>query len=79
MIGWIAWTLIILMLLVGIMLIVVVVMQTPKDGRSSAYGNNNFYGAAKGKTLDGMLSKMTMYLGLVFVILCVLTTIAVIK
>ena len=79
MIGWIAWVLIGLTLLIGIALIVVVMMQSSKDGASAAYGNNTFYGSNKGKTLDGLLSKLTVYLGVVFIILCFVTTIAVTK
>ena len=79
MIGWIAWVLIGLTLVVGVTLIVVVMMQSSKDGSSAAYGNNTFYGANKGKTLDGVLSKLTIYLGIAFVVLCFATTITVTK
>ena len=79
MIGWIAWVLIGLTLAVGITLIVVVMMQSSKEGSSAAYGNNTFYGSNKGKTLDGMLSKLTVVLGIAFIVLCFLTTIAVTK
>jgi len=78
MIGWIAWVSIALTLVVGIALIVVVMMQNSKDGSSAAYGNT-FYGANKGKTLDGVLSKVTIYLGIAFIILCFVTTIAITK
>ena len=79
MIGWIAWTLIGLTLVVGIALTIVVMMQSSKDGSSAAYGNNTFYGSNKGKTLDGVLSKVTIVLGILFIILCFVTTIAVTK
>ena len=79
MIGWIAWTLIGLTLVVGIALIIIVMMQSSKDGSSAAYGNNTFYGSNKGKTLDGVLSKLTVFLGIAFIVLCFLTTIAVTK
>ena len=79
MIGWIAWVLIALTLIVGVALIVVVMMQSSKDGASAAYGNNTFYGSNKGKTLDGILSKLTVFLGVAFIILCFITTIAVTK
>jgi len=78
MIGWMAWVSIVLTLVVGIALIVVVTMQNSKDGSSAAYGNT-FYGTNKGKTLDGVLSKVTMYLGIAFIILCFVTTIAITK
>lgn len=79
MIGWIAWTLIGLIIVDGLFLIIVVVMQTTKDSHSAAYGNTSFYGSNKGKTTDSILSKMTMYLGIIFIILCFMTTIAIIK
>ena len=79
MIGWIAWVLIGLTLVVGVALIVVVMMQSSKDGSSAAYGNNTFYGSNKGKTLDGVLSKLTVVLGIAFIVLCFVTTIAVTK
>lgn len=79
MIGWIAWTLIGATLLVGIALIVVTMMQSSKEGQSSAYGSNTFYGSNKGKTLDGVLSKFTVILGILFIILCFCTTIAITK
>ena len=78
MIGWIAWTLIGLTIAVAIALIIVVMMQSSKDGQSAAYGNT-FYGSNKGKTLDGVLSKVTIFLGIAFIILCFVTTIAVTK
>ena len=78
MIGWMAWVSIVLTLAVGVALIVVVMMQNSKDGSSAAYGNT-FYGANKGKTLDGVLSKLTVVFSIVFIILCFLTTIAITK
>lgn len=79
MIGWIAWTLIGLTLAVGVALVIVVMMQSSKDGSSAAYGNNTFYGSNKGKTLDGILSKITIFLVIAFIVLCFLTTIAITK
>ncbi len=79
MIGWMAWVLIGLTLAVATALIIVVMMQSSKEGASSAYGNNTFYGSNKGKTLDGILSKLTVVLGVAFIVLCFLTTIAVTK
>lgn len=78
MIGWLAWTSIGATLLVAVALIVVVMMQSSKDGSSAAYGNT-FYGSNKGKTLDGVLSKITVFLGIAFIVLCCLTTLAVTK
>lgn len=79
MIGWIAWTLIGALILVGLSLIVVTMMQSSKEEQSSAYGSNTFYGSNKGKTLDGVLSKLTVFLGISFIILCFFTTIAITK
>ena len=79
MIGWIAWVLIIATFVVGLALVVVVMLQSSKDGSSSAYGNNTFYGSNKGKTLDGVLSKVTIVLGILFLILCFATAYSVIK
>ena len=79
MIGWIAWTLMGVTLAVGIALIVVVMMQSSKDQASAAYGNNTFYGSNKGKTLDGILSKTTVFLGIAFIVLCFATSYAIIK
>ncbi|MBR5227230.1 MAG: preprotein translocase subunit SecG [Clostridia bacterium] len=79
MIGWIAWILIGLTMLVAIALIIVVMMQDSKEGSSSVLGNNTFYGANKGKTMDGILSKLTVILGIAFIILCFVTTIAITK
>ena len=77
--GWIAWTLVGLTLLVGVIIVIIVMMQTSKDGQSAVYGSNTFYGSNKGKTLDGLLSKLTVVFSIVFIILCFLTTIAITK
>jgi len=77
--GWIAWTLVGLTLLIGVVVIIVVMMQTSKDGHSSVTGGNTFYGSNKGKTLDGLLSKLTVLFSIAFIILCFLTTIAITK
>ena len=79
MLGWIAWTLIVVTMVVAVALIAVVMMQSSKEGSSSALGTNTFYGANKGKTMDGSLSKLTVVLGIVFIVLCFLTTIAITK
>lgn len=77
--GWIDWTLSILTLLVGVIVIVVVMLQTSKTSQSAVTGSNTFYGANKSKTLDGVLSKWTVVLSLIFIALCTLTTIAIMK
>lgn len=77
--GWIDWTLAILTLIVGVIVIVVVMLQTAKTSQSAVTGSNTFYGANKSKTLDGILSKWTVVLSLIFIALCTLTTIAIMK
>ena len=76
--AWYAWVSIALTLVIGVALVIVVMMQNSKDGSSAAYGNT-FYGANKGKTLDGVLSKLTVVFSIAFIILCFLTTIAITK
>ena len=77
--GWIDWTLSIVTILVGIILTIVVMLQSSKDGQSSVTGANTFYGANKSKTLDGVLSKYTVALALIFIVLCFVTTISIMK
>lgn len=79
MMGIYAWILSIATILVAIALTIFVMMQNSKEGQSAVTGNNTFYGSNKGKTLDGILSKLTAVFAVVFVILCFLTTIAIIK
>ena len=74
---WLDWTLSILTVVVGIIVTIVVMMQSSKDGQSAITGSNTFYGANKGKTLDGVLSKWTVVLSFVFIVLCTLTTISI--
>lgn len=77
--GWLAWTLSILTIVVGILIVVIVTMQDSKSSQSAVTGANTFYGSNKAKTLDGMLSKYTVVLSLVFIVLCFLTTLAITK
>lgn len=77
--GWIDWTLSIITVLVGVAVTAVVMKQNAKSGQSSVTGNNTFYGSNKGKTLDGVLSKWTVVLSLVFIVLCVCTTISIMR
>ena len=77
--GWIDWTLSVVTVLVGIILTIIVMLQNSKDSQSSITGSNTFYGANKSKTLDGVLSKYTVFLSVVFFILCFLTTVSIIK
>lgn len=77
--GWLAWTLAILTVAIGIALTIIVMMQSSKEGTSAVTGGNTFYGSNKSKTMDGLLSKLTIGLGAIFAVLCFLTTIAIIK
>lgn len=75
--GWIDWTLSIVTIVVGIILTIIVMLQNSKDSQSAITGSNTFYGANKAKTLDGVLSKYTVGFSIVFCVLCILTTIAI--
>lgn len=75
--GWLDWTISIITIFVGIILTIVVMLQSSKDGQSSVTGANTFYGANKSKTLDGILSKYTVVLAIVFIMCCMATTIAI--
>ena len=77
--GWIDWALSILTLLAGAMVTIAVMVQTTKTSQSSVTGVNTFYGSNKSSTLDGILSKWTVVLSFVFIILCTLTTISIMK
>lgn len=75
--GWVDMTVAILTIVVGIILTIVVMLQSSKSSQSSVTGANTFYGSNKGKTLDGVLSKYTVVLALVFIVLCFVTTICI--
>lgn len=77
--GWIDWTLAIATVIVGILLTIVVMLQNSKDQQSAITGSNTFYGSNKSKTLDGVLSKYTVALAIIFCILCIATTFSIIK
>lgn len=77
--GWIDWTLAIATIIVGVVLTIVVMLQSSKDQQSAMTGNNTFYGANKSKTLDGILSKYTIVLAIIFCDLCFATTFSIIK
>ncbi len=75
--GWIDITLSIVTIAVGIILTIVVMLQSSKTSQSSVTGSNTFYGSNKSKTLDGVLSKYTVVLALIFIVLCIATTISI--
>ncbi|MNP82686.1 Preprotein translocase SecG subunit [compost metagenome] len=52
-------------------------MQDSKSSQSSITGSNTFYGSNKSKTLDGVLSKYTVIISLTFIVLCFVTTLAI--
>lgn len=75
------WIVSIATIVVGIILTIVIMMQTTKTGSSVVSGENSntFYGANKSKTLDGVLSKYTVVLSIIFIVLCICTTVVIIK
>lgn len=75
--GWLDWTISVITIFVGIILTIVVMLQSSKDGQSSVTGANTFYGANKSKTLDGILSKYTVILAILFIVCCMATTVAI--
>ena len=75
--GWLDLTISIATIVVGVILTIVVMLQNSKDSQSSITGSNTFYGANKSKTLDGVLSKYTVVLAILFCILCFSTTVAI--
>lgn len=75
--GWIDMTVSILTIVVGVILTIVVMLQSSKNSQSSVTGANTFYGSNKGKTLDGVLSKYTVVLALLFIVLCFVTTVCI--
>lgn len=77
MMGWLDWTFAIATIIVAVILTVVVMLQNSKDSQSSITGTNTFYGSNKSKTLDGVLSKWTVILAIIFCILCFATTVAI--
>ncbi len=77
MMGWLDITIAIATIIVAAILTIVVMMQNSKDSQSSITGSNTFYGSNKSKTLDGILSKWTVALAILFCILCFATTVAI--
>lgn len=62
-------------ILVSICLIAVVLMQSGKDaglsGTITGSSSDSFFGKNRGRTLDGMLEKLTAILAVVFIILSI--------
>lgn len=75
--GWLDLTWSIATVIVAIVLTIVIMLQNEKGPSSSNGSSNTFYGANKSKTLDGVLSKWTIALAVIFCILCVCTTISI--
>ena len=64
-------------ILVAILTIIIVMMQNSKTtGNAVVNDSNTFYANNKGKTIDGLLSKATIVMSLIFIVLCVATTIS---
>lgn len=78
--GIYAWILTISLIIDAVILIIVIMLQSEKTPGSSAItGGNTFYNQNKTKTLDALLSKLTVIFGVIFAILCVLVTIAIMR
>jgi len=63
------------MIVMAIILVIAVLMQSGKDNRLSgtiAGGAETFFGKAKGKTVDRILSKVTTIMSVIFVVLVLL-------
>ena len=64
-------------ILVAVITMIIVMMQNSKtSGNAIVNDSNTFYSNNKGKTIDGLLSKATVVMSLIFIILCVATTIS---
>ena len=64
--------LIIIYVIVAIILTVVTLMQTSEDEGASATitgGSSSFYDKNKGRTAEGKLKKVTIILGIVFIVM----------
>ena len=69
----------ILLLVMAIFLIVAVLMQSGKSKRLSgtiAGGAETFFGKAKGRTIDSLLSKITTVVAILFVLVVIIVYIA---
>ena len=64
-------------ILVAVLTIIIVMVQNAKtSGNAVVNDSNTFYANNKGKTMDGMLSKLTVVMSLIFIVLCIATTIS---
>ena len=72
--GPIEWILGIALIVMAVFLVVAVLMQSGKDKRLSgtiAGGAETFFGKAKGKSLDKILSRLTTVISIIFAVLVV--------
>ena len=75
--GILDWILSIATIIVAILTTIIVMMQNAKtSGNAVVNDSNTFYANNKGKTIDGMLSKLTVVMSFIFIVLCVATTIS---
>lgn len=78
--GPIEWILVIATIAVAIITTIIVMAQNSKtSGNAIVNDTNTFYSNNKNKTIDGTLSKLTVIMALVFIILCILTTISLMR
>lgn len=78
--GIIDWILVIATIIVAIVTTIIVMVQNTKTtGNAIVNDSNTFYANNKNKTIDGALSKLTVIMSLVFITLCVLTTISLMR
>ena len=71
------WILSISTIIVAVLTIIIVMMQNSKtSGNAIVNDSNTFYANNKGKTMDGLLSKLTVIMSIIFIVLCVATTIS---
>ncbi len=76
--GILDWILSITTVIIGVITTIVIMMQSSKTaGNAVVNDSNTFYASNKSKTLDGLLSKYTVILSLVFIALCTATTISI--
>ena len=75
--GILDWILSISTIIVAILTIIIVMMQNSKtSGNAIVNDSNTFYANNKGKTMDGLLSKLTVLMSFIFIVLCIATTIS---
>lgn len=67
----------ILLILASLAIITIILMQKSREGGLSgaiAGGSDTFFGKNKGRTIEARLAKITRYIAIVFLVLCIATT-----